>query len=199
MTTEEFTTNLARFEDPWTMRHTRVYPHPIARVWEAVTTTEHVNRWLLPTAVVSAVEGATCSFTWGGPPGGEQYGVVRSVSPPTGIVYDLDTSYLRFELEAVDDSSTRLVLVHGFTPGAHVEPQDWEGGDQPAGPDSPWRPGFSQGFHVMLDALAIALDGASPADENVLAWLRRTGGNDPDQIARRVEIYRQHIAEEARA
>ena len=188
--TDSFLANLARFDDSLTMRHTRTYPHPIERVWQAISSTEHINRWLLPTASVEAVEGGRCSFTWGGDT--EQVGVVREVDPPRRIVYDLDTSYLRFELEAID-GGTRLVLFHGFAPGAHVEVQDFPGGDQPAGPSSPWRPSFSQGFHVMLDALAISLEGTVAEDDNVLAWLARTGGNDPELIHERDEIYRQHI------
>lgn len=198
--TDDFITNLATFDDRWTMRHTRTYPHPIERVWEAITTTEHINRWLLPTGTVEAVEGGRCTFTWGGPEDAPQVGVVRSVDPPNLIVYDLDTSYLRFELTAVDGGAgTTLVFVHGFTPGAHIEPQEWAGGDQPAGADSPWRPGFSQGFHVMLDALGIMLADRSPEDANVLEWLARSGGNDPAEIDRRVQLYRDLIAREARA
>lgn len=195
--TDSFETNLATFDDRWTMRHTRTYPHPVALVWEAITTTEHINRWLLPTAVVSAVDGDVCSFTWGGPEGTEQYGVVRAVVPLRTITYDLDTSYLRFELTPIDDGrGTRLSFVHGFAPGAHLEPQDWEGGDMPGGPDCPWRPGFSQGFHVMMDALGVALSMSSPADENVLAWLARTGQDVDVTVADRVERYRQLIASE---
>jgi uncharacterized protein YndB with AHSA1/START domain len=193
--TTTFETNLATFDDRWTMRHTRVYSHPIERVWEAVTTTEHINRWLLPTATVEAVEGGRCTFTWGGPPGSEQVGVVRSVEPPTLIVYDLDTSYLRFELESVD-GGTRLTFLHGFTPGAHLEPQGWEGGDMPGGDDCPWRPGFSQGFHVMMDALGVVLDDPPADGENVLTWLARTQQSSAEATDRHVEVYRRLIAQE---
>jgi uncharacterized protein YndB with AHSA1/START domain len=193
MTGDAFITDLATFDDRWTMRHTRTYPHPIERVWEAITSTEHINRWLLPTASVDPVEGGRCSFTWGGPRGSEQVGVVRDVSPPTGIVYDLDTSYLRFELTPVA-GGTRLDFVHGFEPGAHIEPVERHGGDQPAGADSPWRPDFSMGFHVMLDALAILL-ASPPADgENVLAWLARTEQDTDDVVANRTQAYRELIA-----
>jgi uncharacterized protein YndB with AHSA1/START domain len=161
-------------------------------VWEAITSDEHLNCWLLRQVSVEPREGGRCSFTWGGDE--EQVGVVRDVEPPRRIVYDLETSYLRFELEPVD-GGTRLVLVHGFTPGAHLEPQDWPGGDQPGGEDCPWRPGFSQGFHVMLDALGILLDGAAPAFENVLDWLAATG-NDLDAVVdEHVSTYREHIRE----
>ena len=192
---DAFITDLATFDDRWTMRHTRTYPHPIERVWEAITTTDHLNRWLLPHGAVEPVEGGRCTFTWGGPRGSEQVGLVREVSPPTGIVYDLDTSYLRFALEAVSPDATRLVFVHGFTPGAHVEPVDRPDGDQPAGPDSPWRPDFSQGFHVMLDALGILLASPPSAGEHVLAWLARTQQDTDDVVTRRTQAYRQLIAE----
>jgi uncharacterized protein YndB with AHSA1/START domain len=192
--TDTFETNLATFDDRWTMRHTRTYPHPIERVWEAITSTEHLNRWLLPTATVEPIEGGRCTFTWGGPPDDPQVGVVRSVEPPTLIVYDLDTSYLRFELASVA-GGTRLTFVHGFTPGAHLEPQGWEGGDQPGGEDCPWRPGFSQGFHVMLDALGILLDGPPTDEENVLSWLARTRQDRDELVTSRVQRYRDLIAQ----
>jgi len=188
----EFAADLATFDDRWTMRHSRVYPHPIERVWAAVTTTEHLNRWMLRTVAVEPVEGGRCSFTWGGDE--EQVGVVRNVVPPTHITYDLDTSSITFELTALEDgASTRLDFVHWFAPGAHLEDQPWEGGDKPGGPDCPWRPGFSQGFHVMMDALGLLLDGGVPAFDNVLDWLAATGANLDDVIDEHVSMYRAHI------
>lgn len=44
---DAFVRDLARFDDRWTMRHTRTYPHPIERVWAAITSDDHLNRWLL--------------------------------------------------------------------------------------------------------------------------------------------------------
>ena len=44
---------LAVFVDALTMRYERVYPHPIELVWEAVTTSEHLDAWMIP---VSRVE-----------------------------------------------------------------------------------------------------------------------------------------------
>jgi hypothetical protein len=37
------TNNLATFDDTLTMRHVREYAHPIERVWDAVTMTEHLD------------------------------------------------------------------------------------------------------------------------------------------------------------
>jgi hypothetical protein len=39
---------LATFDDRLTMRHTRVFPHPIELVWEAVSEGRHLETWLLP-------------------------------------------------------------------------------------------------------------------------------------------------------
>ena len=187
---DEFTANLATFDDAWTMRHTRLYAHPIERVWQAITDDAQLNRWLLRRVAVDAREGGRCSFTWGGD--AEQVGVVRDLDPPRRVVYDLETSFMTFELEEVDEG-TQLVFLHRFLPGAHIEPQDFDGGDQPAGTDSPWRPSFSQGFHVMLDALGMLLDDEAPAFENVLEWLGATGQNADEIVDRHVTIYREHI------
>ena len=43
---------LAVFVDRTTMRHERTYPHAIESVWEAVTTSEQLNVWLLPVSKV---------------------------------------------------------------------------------------------------------------------------------------------------
>jgi uncharacterized protein YndB with AHSA1/START domain len=58
---------LAVFLDRWTMQHERVYSHPIERVWEAVSTSEHLDVWLMPVSRVDARIGGRAAFSWGGP------------------------------------------------------------------------------------------------------------------------------------
>ena len=188
----DFESRLARFDDRLTMRHERVYRHPVALVWEAITSSDHLNRWLLRRVEVDPREGGRCSFTWGGDV--EQVGTVREVDPPHLIVYDLVTSSLRFELVPLE-GGTRLTLLHQFVPGAHVEPVDRLGGDQPAGPDSPWRPDFAQGFHQMLDVLGVLLDGGLEAEEDLLGYGTRLGHDAPNVVEARVAAYRNLIAE----
>lgn len=39
-------TSLATFVDRYTMRHVRIYPHPVERLWEAITDDEQVGKWM---------------------------------------------------------------------------------------------------------------------------------------------------------
>ena len=82
-------TDLASFEDRYTMRHVREYPHPIESVFEAITNTDEINRWLLPIAVVEPRVGGRCAFSWGGPRGAAMEGTVTEFDPPTLVHYDL--------------------------------------------------------------------------------------------------------------
>jgi uncharacterized protein YndB with AHSA1/START domain len=178
---------LARFDDRLTMRHRRSFPHPIERVWAAIIDERQLAQWMLPVARVEAVEGGRCSFTWGGDV--EQVGVVRDVSPPNTICFDLGTSSLRFELASLEGGlATQVDLVHSFASGAHVELAHRPGGDQPAGPGSPWRPDFVHGFHLMLDALGLAVEGSLIEGELFLDWVARV---HPEDLT---GAYRDHIA-----
>jgi uncharacterized protein YndB with AHSA1/START domain len=192
------TTQLARFVDRYTMVYERTYPHEIELVWEAVSTAEHLDVWMLPVTRVERHLGGRCSFTWGGPHKPEQVGEVTEYDPPRAIRYTFgdERSFLRFQLESVV-AGTRLWFTHSFAPGTGTtpsEPSDAYGADLPAGPDAPWRPGFVAGFHSMLDQLDAYLGGAwTAADvEPALAAERRHG---PDESQRRlIDRYREHIA-----
>lgn len=143
---------LATFEDRYTMRHTRIYPHAIADVFDAVTRTDELNLWMLPICEVEPRPGGRCSFTWGGPRGEEMVGVVSEFERPTLVHYGLDGSFIRFELTAIDDSTTELVLRHQIhRPGATTLDL--------------WPPDVVQGFHVFADRLGEVLDGTRDLDE----------------------------------
>src|SRR5436190_3273956 len=160
---------LAVFVDRWTMQHARVYPHPIERVWEAVSTSEHLDVWLMPVARVNAHVGGRAAFSWGGPEARSIVGSVTECDPPHVIQYTFGhpRSFLRFELTE-ETSGTRLVFTQSFRPGESTDrnPED-PGGDLPGGEGTPWRPGFVQGFHRMLDDLPRYLDGDLTLDERV--------------------------------
>jgi len=200
------TDDLATFDDALTMRHTRVFPHPIDLVWEAVSRGEHLETWLLPVSKVDPRLGGDFLFTWGSPEGteGQTPGTIDEFDPPRAIRYrDPDGSYLKFELEPVD-GGTRLYFVQHFAAGTNLEKWDYPGSDQPAGPDSPWRPGFCAGFHNFLDALGeflagkLTIEQQQPFIDEV-----RTGaftGSFPPHVSHErelqlIEQYRTHIAQ----
>jgi len=186
------TDELATFVDRYTMRHERTYPHPIERVWEAVTTAEHLDAWMLPVCQVEARLGGSWSFTFADPDGVAMEGVIVEFDPPRVVDY----GGMRFELETVT-GGTRLVFVQSFPPEFRQDqstvPVGDPGGDLPAGPDTPWRPGFVAGFHGMLDGLGRHLDGTlepQPYIDGVHP--HHKGVYDPDWV-RMCQLYRQHI------
>ena len=192
---------LAQFVDRHTMTYERRYPHPIDRVWDAVSTGEHLSVWLLPVCRVERRAGGRATFTWGGP---EEDGVevyeVRDFEPPRLITFAADglPSWMRFELSPDGDDSTVLRFTLHWPIPADANQQDapFPGGDLPAGGDTEWRPAHLSGFHGMLDNLAGFLDGtwSEASMDAMIAQL--TSGNPPpaDHLAL-MEAYRVHIRE----
>jgi uncharacterized protein YndB with AHSA1/START domain len=201
--------NLATFDDQLTMRHVREYPHPIDRVWDAVTMTEHLDVWLLPATQVEPRLGGKCSFSWGGPVKDSMPAEVTLFDPPRRVRYSDHDGYIEFVLEDLG-GRTRLTFLQHIAAGTGLDPSDWPGGDQPAGPDTPWKPGFVAGFHGFLDQLDVYLSGrwtreqAKPAIDTVYAngdimklWEERpesrSPANDPANHEPLIETYREHI------
>ena len=64
------------------------------------------------------------------------------------------------------------------------EPSDWTGGDLPAGPGTPWKPGFMAGFHLMLDQLNRYLGGGRIASHRAFHKLTVIPGAERSEAAR---------------
>ena len=158
--------DLARFVDRWTMEHVRFYPHPVERVWRAITETELVAKWFAPIEFDLRV-GGTARF---GPAEAPWWtSAITRLEPPTLIEFSgaspsPSEGFIRFELTAVGDGC-RMVFTQHFEPRDHFQddPNDL-GGDLPAGHDTPWAPGFVGGWHDFFDRLGRTLDG-QPATE----------------------------------
>lgn len=180
---------LATFEGPRAMRYVRVYDHPIERVFEAVSTAQHLDAWMLPICHVERRLGGAWSMTFANPdPAKVVTGVIVAWEPPRLVDY----GGMRFELQTRADGKTRLDFVHSFAPGDYG-PTDEAGGDQPAGPGTPWRPGFLVGFHLMLDGLARFLEGRPdpiPFIDGVHAF--HHGVRDAEDLLLE-ERYRTHV------
>lgn len=190
---------LAVFRDRNTLVYEREYPHPIERVWEAVSTGEHLDVWMLPESRVERRLGGSCAFGWGSPaddPAATR-GTITVWTPPTAVQYSFDgssaikgdESFMRFDLAPVGESSTRLLFTLHFLPAPDEADQEWPGGDLPA-PGTAWRPGFCAGYHGMLDELAPFLRGEWTADDRAASLA--AGGDGPDD-ARLIERYRAQI------
>lgn len=176
--------SLARFVDRDTMTYERRYPHPIDRVWEAVSTGEHLNVWLFPVTRVEPRVGGRATFTWGGP---EEDGVeVHEVSehdPPSRITFastEWPGAWMRFALTPDGPDATFL----HFTLHWPVPP----------GAESPFAPEHLSGFHGMLDNLRGHLDGTwTSASMDALIAQLTSGDPPPPEHAELIEAYREHV------
>jgi len=128
-----------------TVRVERTYPHPIATVWRAVTTPEHLARWFPSPVAVDLRPGGLIRF--GGFSGGaEATGAIEEVDAPRHLVFTWGTDRLTFELES-DGEGTTFTLIHSFDDryGAASFATGWElcltglrsvlSGDPPSPPD----------------------------------------------------------------
>lgn len=187
---------LARFVDRRTMVYDRTYDHDLALVWQAVTTSEHLDVWLLPESRVEPRLGGRCVFGWGGPADdpAASTGEVTVFDPPTSVQYTLDDgSWMRFDLVAEGEGRTKLAFTLYFRgPGNEIE--DWPGGDLPAGPDTAWRPGFLAGFHQMLDELDLYLRGEWTAEDRARNLEGHLAGTPDPEHERLIVDYRAHVA-----
>jgi uncharacterized protein YndB with AHSA1/START domain len=185
--------SLATFVDRHTMVYDRRYEHPIQRVWEAVTTAEHLDAWMLPETRIDPRLGGVCGFGWGGEIDETNLDTITVWEPPTCVQYSAtDGSFMRFDLSP-DGEATRLRFTLHYLPPTDAAMDDMEGGDRPGGPDTAWRPGFLAGFHEMLDDLGPHLRGEWTRADNQ-AWLDRFVAEGP--TAESLELqqrYRQHV------
>ncbi|HUO89773.1 MAG TPA: SRPBCC domain-containing protein, partial [Rhizomicrobium sp.] len=96
-------TDLARFIDRWTIEYVRVYPHPVERVWRAVTDAAEIQAWFFgPASIDQRIGGA---YALGGPDTVFK-GTVTALQPPRLVRYagpepHGPQGYWQFELEEV--------------------------------------------------------------------------------------------------
>src|SRR4051794_2890899 len=99
-------------DDRPTVRIERRYPHPIEKVWRAVTMPEHLAEWFPSPVELDLRPGATMRFSaFEGQPAAT--GCVEIVEPPTLLTFTWGTDRLTFEL-ARDGDGTSFTLTHSF-------------------------------------------------------------------------------------
>lgn len=95
-----------------TVRVERDYPHPIDKVWKAVTAPEHLGQWFPSPVEVDLRPGGEVRFgASGGEPGAA--GVVEAVDPPRRLAFTWGADRLTFELSP-SGGGTMFVLTHAF-------------------------------------------------------------------------------------
>jgi uncharacterized protein YndB with AHSA1/START domain len=160
---------LARFIDRWTIEYVRVYPHPIERVWRAITDANEISAWFWQAKFDLRVGGA---FRFG-PDDSDLYGVFDAIDPPRFIRFrgplpaENPEGYFQFALEAVP-TGTRMTFVQHFTPGFVPHPE-WGADpvDHPFAAVNPWRAGTLSGWHLAFAALAQRLYGKAIDDVSI--------------------------------
>jgi uncharacterized protein YndB with AHSA1/START domain len=95
-----------------TVRVERRYPHPIDKVWRAVTEPEHLAAWFPSPVELDLRPGGAMRFPEFGDGEGST-GRVVTVEPPHRFVFLWDTEEVRIEL-STDGAGTVVVLTHLF-------------------------------------------------------------------------------------
>src|SRR3954452_25514789 len=95
-----------------TVRVERTYPHPIEKVWRAVTTPEHLGQWFPSPVEVDLRPGGTMHFSaFDGAHAAR--GTVEVVDAPRRLTFTWGTDRLTFELAPTADGTT-FTLIHSF-------------------------------------------------------------------------------------
>lgn len=131
-----------------TVRVERRYPHPIEKVWRAVTTPEHLGQWFPSPVDIDLRPGGSMRFGAFGTNAG-QTGTVESVEPPRLLAFTWGADRLSFELSS-DDEGTTFALTHSFD-------------------DRSGAPSFATGWELCLTGLRALLAGEPlpPAERGI--------------------------------
>jgi uncharacterized protein YndB with AHSA1/START domain len=147
---------LARFINRRTLEFVRTYPHPIERVWRAITDSAELARWFIPTTKWDFREGGAYRFH-----DDDFAGEITTIDAPRFVRFGSRSapgqesgSFFQYELTPVD-GGTRLRFIQYAAPG-----RVWEGRPRHRN-DVPWAGGNLGGWHEFWEALAAHLDGVA--------------------------------------
>ncbi len=157
--------DLPRFIDRWTMEYVRTYPHPIERLWRAITDPKEFGAWFIPGSI-ELKAGGTYLFGGAEP---DFAGHVVAIDPPRLIRFSggpghdrggrsSEKSWFQFELSEVKGATRMVFTQHFASDFAFTERPSEMGGDLPVR-GTPWRPGVVGGWHDIFDALHDHLSG----------------------------------------
>ena len=100
-------------DDRPTVRVERRYPHPVDKVWRAVTTREHLAAWFPSPVELELRPGGTMRFDPDAVGVEHTSGSVEIVDPPHLLAFTWGKDRMTFELSP-DGDGTRFVLTHAF-------------------------------------------------------------------------------------
>lgn len=93
------------------VRFVRTYPHPIERVWSAITAVDELKHWFPSTARIEQRVGGTVTFS-DDPHLEDATGTVLACDPPRRLAYSWGGDELHYELEPLADGGCRLTLIN---------------------------------------------------------------------------------------
>src|SRR5262245_18707012 len=134
----------------WQLRFTRTLPHPVEKVWRAITEPEHLAHWFPSTIDGERAAGARLRFAFPGVQAPPIEGEMLAYAPPSLMEFRWGTDILRLELRPSGEGTVLTLL----------DTLDERGKAARDG----------AGWHVCLDGLAAHLRGEPGAREAIGAW-----------------------------
>jgi uncharacterized protein YndB with AHSA1/START domain len=147
----------------------RRYPHPIDRVWRAVTEAEHLAVWFSGAPEIELRDAGTVRFAeFAGDPA--EFGEVLDLDPPHLLRFTWDTDIVTLEL-APDGEGTELVLTNRLA-------------------DRPAAASVATGWEACLELLGAVVAGETPREPDP-RYARH------EELARRFDLGRPQVEETA--
>jgi uncharacterized protein YndB with AHSA1/START domain len=134
--------------DDWMLTFTRRFPHPLDKVWRAVTEPEHLAAWFPQKIVGELRAGAPLRFVSTEGPDDGFDGEMLAFDPPTLMEMRWGTDFLRIELRP-DGDGTVMTFVDTFSELGKAARD-------------------AAGWHACLDRLAGELDGRVAPEASVV-------------------------------
>jgi uncharacterized protein YndB with AHSA1/START domain len=135
------------------VRFQRTYPHPIERVWAAVTEPDELAHWFPSRVQIDPRPGGTIEF-FDDPNMAPTTGTILAFEPPRRLAFTWSGDELIFDLQPADDGGCMLTLVNVLE-----------------APDTAAR--NAAGWHVCLVELDKHVSGANaegPHGDTALPW-----------------------------
>lgn len=93
------------------VRFVRIYPHPIERLWLAITDPQELSGWFPSQVSIELRVGGTVTFS-GDPHIEDSTGTVLACEPPRRLAFTWGGDGLHFQLESLNSGNCRLTLLN---------------------------------------------------------------------------------------
>jgi uncharacterized protein YndB with AHSA1/START domain len=98
------------------LRFVRIYPHPVERLWRAITDPNELARWFPARATLEQRVGGSITFSFAedvkeSAGVDDSTGTVLVCDPPRQLAYTWEGDELHFELEPLPDNHCRLTFI----------------------------------------------------------------------------------------